>query len=735
MRKLCLIAALLCASITFAQSNNINYKALIKDANNTVVANQSITVQFTILQGVAQTNVYRETHTPTTDANGIIIINIGEGTVDSGVFANIDWSSDDHFLNTQINLGSGLTDMGTTEFNAVPYALSAKTAANVTGLETLDEGNGNGLVKVGRDPASYGNVGDNAVDLSYSDIASTTIGATGELSTAMGYRTEASSIYSTAMGVASTASGSGSTAMGENSTASGNSSTAMGLSTAASGSASTAMGQGTIASGYASTAIGNYTTALGSFSTTMGVSTTASGSISTAMGFNTKSESENSFALGYYNVGGGNPTTNIGTDPLFEIGNGNFSLRSNALTVLKNGTITAPSFDISEITDNKALITKEYADTNLASTGLETINEGNGNGLVKKGRIAANYANVGENAVDLSFSDFANSTLGATGFASTAIGVRTEASGDLSTAMGSDSVASGHFSTAMGVSSVASGSTTIAMGSSAVASGDGSIAMGSSAVASGDLSTAMGDTSTASGIISTAMGFNTTASGFISTAMGFNTTASGTSSTASGRNTIAESYGQTTLGVFNVPTIPNSATAFNALDRLLVVGNGESGATSDALVILKNGNATLAGSLTQNSDRRLKTDITDLEYGLNTILQLNPVSYYWKKHRDSQSHRSLGLIAQDVQPILKELISVGRDENQTLSLDYVSLVPVLIKGMQEQQDIIDAQAKKIEELEKKEKLLLSIEARLTALETAKTNEDDIAIVTTETINE
>ena len=131
MRRFIFFAVLFSASLAFAQQG-INYKALIKDANNAVVANQSITVQFTILQGVAQTNVYQETHTPTTDANGIIIVNIGEGTVDSGVFDDIAWASDDHFLNTQINTGSGLVDIGTTGFKTVPYALSAKTVETIT---------------------------------------------------------------------------------------------------------------------------------------------------------------------------------------------------------------------------------------------------------------------------------------------------------------------------------------------------------------------------------------------------------------------------------------------------------------------------------------------------------------------------------------------------------------------------------------------------------------------------
>ncbi len=77
--RITLVLAFLITSISFAQQG-INYKALIKDSSGNVVANDLIQVQFTILQGAGLTNVYQETHTPTTDANGIVIVTIGEGT-------------------------------------------------------------------------------------------------------------------------------------------------------------------------------------------------------------------------------------------------------------------------------------------------------------------------------------------------------------------------------------------------------------------------------------------------------------------------------------------------------------------------------------------------------------------------------------------------------------------------------------------------------------------------------
>jgi hypothetical protein len=133
-KRIALFLAILITWVSFAQ-NGINYKAIIKDNNGNVLANDLVVVQFTILQGVAQSNVYQESHTPTTDANGLIIVNIGEGIPLNGNFTDIDWAADTTFLNTQINTGTGLVDMGTTEFKTVPYALfSAKSADSGWGL-------------------------------------------------------------------------------------------------------------------------------------------------------------------------------------------------------------------------------------------------------------------------------------------------------------------------------------------------------------------------------------------------------------------------------------------------------------------------------------------------------------------------------------------------------------------------------------------------------------------------
>jgi hypothetical protein len=183
----------------------------------------------------------------------------------------------------------------------------------------------------------------------------------------------------------------------------------------------------------------------------------------------------------------------------------------------------------------------------------------------------------------------------ASGFGSTTLGGGT-ASGDGSTTMGGGT-ASGRVSTAMGRDTTASGQTSTAMGRDTTASGQTSTAMGRDTTAAGVNSTAMGYGTTANGDNSTAIGVNTFASGTGSLAMGDSTVAFGVDSTAMGGGTIADSLDETIVGANNVRSGGNS-TSWIPTDALFTVGNGSSdSARSNAFQILKNGNATLNGTL------------------------------------------------------------------------------------------------------------------------------------------
>src|SRR5205807_9141748 len=74
-------------------------------------------------------------------------------------------------------------------------------------------------------------------------------------------------------------------------------------------------------------------------------------------------------------------------------------------------------------------------------------------------------------------------------------------------------------------------------------------------------------------------------------------------------------------------------------------------------------------------------------YGLNEVLRLHTVSWTWKA--DSENRKQLGLIAQEVRPLLPELILEGTDKGHLLSMNYLGLLPIMVKAIQEQQATIN----------------------------------------------
>ena len=137
MKKLyTFIAVLLMTASTFAQTpEKMSYQAVVRDSGDNLVSSQTVGMQISILKTTATgTAVYVETQTPTTNVNGLVTLEIGTGTVESGDFTTIDWSTDSYFIKTETDPtgGSSYTITGTSQLLSVPYALHAKTAESVT---------------------------------------------------------------------------------------------------------------------------------------------------------------------------------------------------------------------------------------------------------------------------------------------------------------------------------------------------------------------------------------------------------------------------------------------------------------------------------------------------------------------------------------------------------------------------------------------------------------------------
>src|SRR5690554_5022864 len=138
MKKIITICAvLLMTASVFAQSpEKMSYQAVVRDGSNNLVTSSAVGMQLSILQGSASgTAVYVETQTPTSNANGLVSVEIGSGTVVSGNFTNINWSNGPYFIKTETDPtgGTSYSITGTSQLLSVPYALHAKTAETVTG--------------------------------------------------------------------------------------------------------------------------------------------------------------------------------------------------------------------------------------------------------------------------------------------------------------------------------------------------------------------------------------------------------------------------------------------------------------------------------------------------------------------------------------------------------------------------------------------------------------------------
>jgi len=309
----------------------------------------------------------------------------------------------------------------------------------------------------------------------------------------------------------------------------------------------------------------------------------------------------------------------------------------------------------------------------------------------------------------------------ATGNVSFASGQRNTASGSKSVAMGDFNYATGDAAIALGKENWAEGASTVALGFKNHAAGGGSVALGQENIAwgttnftsgyqnvAGDINAPVGSAGSA-----TAMGTGTTASGRSSFSANNNTTASNQASAALGLSTTADNFGMLAVGVNNSAGVgdtsidPDNYGGYYYADGqytgtppgvAFVIGNGDvdssnglAGANpSNAFVVNFDGSATLSGDLTINSDARLKSNIISLGSTLAKLLMIDGKSYTMKTN---ESESKIGLLAQDVQKAFPELVKTTNDSDQTLSVNYQGLIPVLINAIKEQQ-------KQIKELKK-----------------------------------
>lgn len=147
----------------------------------------------------------------------------------------------------------------------------------------------------------------------------------------------------------------------------------------------------------------------------------------------------------------------------------------------------------------------------------------------------------------------------------------------------------------------------------------------------------------------------------------------------------------------------------------IVIGNKAIGKGSNTIQlgntqitgVYTSGSMTASAFLT-SSDKRLKKNINDSSFGLNFITKLRPVTYFMN---NEPLNLKSGFIAQEVEAVANSLnyefsgVSKPSSADNFYSLNYSTFVVPLVKAVQEQQNIIENQDKKINDLEARLKRL------------------------------
>ncbi len=168
---LSLISLFTCFLFALSQSPQaFKYQAVARDGSGNILANQSVSVKISILQGTPTGSIaYSETHNVSTDPHGLINLDIGKGTPVSGTFSGINWGNDAFFMKIEMDPAGGTSyqALGTSQMLSVPYALHATTVE--TEGQTLSVDGQNISISDGNTIEAPSLWSQNASDVYYSD--------------------------------------------------------------------------------------------------------------------------------------------------------------------------------------------------------------------------------------------------------------------------------------------------------------------------------------------------------------------------------------------------------------------------------------------------------------------------------------------------------------------------------------------------------------------------------------
>ena len=156
---------------------------------------------------------------------------------------------------------------------------------------------------------------------------------------------------------------------------------------------------------------------------------------------------------------------------------------------------------------------------------------------------------------------------------------------------------------------------------------------------------------------------------------------------AAGNDFTFAAGGTTVLTISNSSSDVVAKTAVSDKDFIVKGNDGGSEITALTLDMSAAGAATFNNDVTAFSDKRLKTDISNIENGLEKVMQMQGVHY--KRNDIEGAKPQIGVLAQDMEAIVPEIVLTADDDMQTKSVDYGKLTAVLIEAIKDLKAEID----------------------------------------------
>lgn len=129
-----LCIALFATTVSAQVPQAFKYQAVARDLSGNVLVNKTVTFKISIIQGtVTGAIVYNEMHSKTTNAFGLVEMEIGKGSSPSGSFSSINWGADVFFIKVEMDPNGGIAfqTMGNSQLLSVPFALLSKTVETI----------------------------------------------------------------------------------------------------------------------------------------------------------------------------------------------------------------------------------------------------------------------------------------------------------------------------------------------------------------------------------------------------------------------------------------------------------------------------------------------------------------------------------------------------------------------------------------------------------------------------